>query len=185
MSLSWPFSPTFNPYSFGLSNVSLTLLPKLIEENNHGWRLTALTTNPKWLSTLWLQDGSTDDYIPVVGVSLPAMGQNCLIKACQNSCRVFRLWSPCWGEDVSLSTVSWVQSEKRGWWGRIRLFSCSGCAWFLESTIMFSDLEKKQKKQQLVTNSSLMTSSRLSMLVYICCVCLCVGVGRWRWWGLV
>lgn len=89
-----PYFSTFNPCSSGSTKFSLRLLLKLNRENNHSCRLTALRTHPAGGALCDSGMARQMDYIPVVSVLLPATGQKCLIKACQNN---GRLGSPHWG----------------------------------------------------------------------------------------
>lgn len=153
MSPAWPcfFFSTFNPSSFGLVNFSLTLLLKLIQVNNHSCRLIALHTHPTGWALCDSEMAQQMDYIPVVGTSLQAMGQKCLIKACQNSCRVLGLRSPHWGAKImSACTMSqaWqrivrslevLRARRRG---EITLFHARDVlVWFLESLMLLVCLE--------------------------------------------
>lgn len=105
MSLSLPsslflffsFFLNVNPSSFG---TALTLLLRLIQVNSHSYRLTALNSHPTGWALCDSEMARQMDYIPVVGALLPATRQRCLIKACQNTCRVLGLRSPHWGAKI-------------------------------------------------------------------------------------
>lgn len=108
MSLFYPslwvcFFFTFNPSSFRPTNFSLSPLLKLIRDNNHSCTFTALHSHATGWAVCDSKMARQMDYIPVVDASLAAIRRTCLMKACQNSCRVLGLRSPHWGRDQIMS----------------------------------------------------------------------------------
>lgn len=94
---------TFNPSSFRPTNFSLSPLLKLIRDNNHSCTFTALHSHATGWAVCDSKMARQMDYIPVVDASLAAIRRTCLMKACQNSCRVLGLRSPHWGRDQIMS----------------------------------------------------------------------------------
>lgn len=108
--LFFSFFLNVNPSSFG---TALTLLLRLIQVNSHSYRLTALNSHPTGWALCDLEMARQMDYIPVVSALLPATRQRCLIKACQNTCRVLGLRSPHWGAKIMSASLLSVSGTLR------------------------------------------------------------------------